>query len=160
MPISNIVEELVPALNQLMNIQQPVPSSLPPVNNSVESLTVASQLTVNYQTQTAAIPKTQTPIPTTNLSSRSSNKSFSNRLGMMTTPSQTQNSMAQESKPLSPSNQILPQKTRSPVIAKQPTNASTSKNQNESSSNNISSIPPTPKCKNFIMFFYFIFIFH
>ncbi|CAF3479713.1 unnamed protein product [Rotaria sp. Silwood1] len=140
-PSSNIVDELIPALNHLMNTQQPLlSSSLLSINKPVESLPVPPQTIINYQTQT------QTSIPITNVPSRSSNKSFSNRLGMMIPPNQIQNSIVQESKTISPSHQYLPQKPKSPVIVKQPIVPSNSKNQNEPSPNKISP-SSISKCK-------------
>ncbi|CAF2496114.1 unnamed protein product [Rotaria sp. Silwood2] len=142
-PSSNIVDELIPALNHLINTQQPLSSSsLLSMNKPVESPPVLPQTTANYQTQT------QTSITITNVSSRSSNKSFSNRLGMMIPPNQVQNSIVQKSKSTSPSHQNILQKTKSPVIVKQQpiTPFNNNQNQNEQSSNEI--IPsPLPKCK-------------
>ncbi|CAF0984259.1 unnamed protein product [Rotaria sordida] len=139
-PSSNIVDELIPALNHLMNTQQPLSSSpLLSMNKPVESPPILPQTTVNHQIQT--------PVPPTNVPSRSSNKSFSNRLGMVIPPSnQIQNSIVQESKSISPSHQYIPQKTKSPVIVKQPIVVSNNKNQNEPPSNEISP-SPIPKCK-------------
>jgi len=122
--------------------QQPpppsIPSSMPSINKPVESPPVLSQTIVNHQIQTT--------ISTTNVLSRSSNKSFSNRLGMMIPSNQTQNSIMQESKSISSTHQYLPQKSKSPVIVKQPTISPINKNQNESRSNEILR-PSTPKCK-------------
>jgi hypothetical protein len=131
-PSSNIVDELVSALNHLTNTQ---PSVLP-VNKPVEPPPVIPQTTVNHPIQT--------PISTTNVPLRSSNKSFSNRLGMMMPSNQTQNSVAQESKPIPSAHQYLPPKSKSPVIVKQRTiSPLIHKNQNEISPSAIS------KCKFF-----------
>jgi hypothetical protein len=133
-PSSNIVDELVSALNHLTNTQ-PLPSVLP-VNKPVEPPPVIPQTTVNHPIQI--------PISTTNVPLRSSNKSFSNRLGMMMPSNQTQNSVVQESKPIPSAHQYLPPKSKSPVIVKQRTiSPLVHKNQNEISPSAIS------KCKFF-----------
>ena len=125
-----------------MNTQQPPPSSLSllSINKPVESPPVLPQTIVNHQIQTST--------STTNMPSRSSNKSFSNRLGMMIPSNQTQNSIVQESKSIPTAHQYIPQKSKSPVIVKQPIISPNNKNQNESHSNEILP-PPTPKCKFF-----------
>lgn len=139
-PSSNIVDELVPALNHLMNTQPP-PLVLP-INKPVEPpSTVIPQTTVN--------PPIQIPISTTNVPLRSSNKSFSNRLGMMMPLNQIQNSVVQESKSTPSAHQYLPSKPKSPVVVKQPTIPPLiQKNQNESHSNEISP-SSISKCKFF-----------
>ncbi len=142
---SNIVDELVPALNHLMNSQQtppppPLPSLLSSINKPVESPPIIPQTTVNHQIETT--------ISTTNVTLRSSNKSFSNRLGMMIPTNQTQNSIVQPSKSIPSAHQYLPQKTKSPVTIKQPTISPNHKNPNESRANEI--LPSAiPKCKFF-----------
>jgi hypothetical protein len=115
------------------------------MNKSVESPSVLPQTTVNHQIQM--------PISTTAMPLRSSNKSFSNRLGMMMSSSQTQNSIVQQSKPISSPHQYIPQKAKSPVIVKQSTTiSSNNKNQNELRSNEISPSSLIPKCKLFFCF--------
>jgi hypothetical protein len=133
------VDELVPALNHLMNTKQPSSSSsLLSINKPIESPPVVPQTTANHQIQTS--------IPTTTMLSRSSNKSFSNRLGMMIPSNQTHNSIVQESKPIPTAHQYAPQKPKSPLIAKQPTVSPNNKIQKESRPNEI--LPSqTPKCK-------------
>ncbi|CAF1252283.1 unnamed protein product [Adineta steineri] len=129
-PTSDIVDELVPALNHLMNIQQPLSLSR---NKSIESPSVLPQPIVNNQIQT--------PTPTANVPSRSTNKSFSNRLGTTVPSNQSQNSSVQESRPISTS-----QKPKSPVTVKQSTILSKNKIQNEPISKE--TLPTTTsKCK-------------
>jgi len=124
-----------------MNTQQPPPPpppSSPSMNKPVESSTVLPKTIVNHQIQTST--------SITNVPLRPSNKSFSNRLGMTIPSNQTQNSIVQESKSIPSAHQYLPQKSKSPVIIKQPTISSNNKNQNESHANEI--LPPSkPKCK-------------
>jgi len=119
-----------------MNVQQPL-SSLS-MNKPVESPPVLPQTIINNQIHP--------PISTTHVPSRSSNKSFSNRLGMMIPPNQTQNSVVQEPKPIVSCHQYAPQKAKSPVIIKQSTILPNTKNQNQPRSNGI--LPPSAvKCK-------------
>ncbi len=87
------------------------------------------------------------------MQSRSSNKSFSNRLGMMIPSNQIQNLIVQESKSISSAHQYLPQKSKSPIIVKQAIISPNNKNQNESHSNEILPPPSKPKCKFFFFFF-------
>ena len=124
-----------------MNIQQlPSSSSLLSVKKPVESPPVIPPAIINHQMQTTS--------SITNMPSRSSNKSFSNRLGMMIPPNQTQNSIVQESKPVPTAHQYTPQKPKSPVVVKQPVISPIIKNQIEPRSKEILS-PRTPKCKFF-----------
>lgn len=154
MPSSNIIDELVPALNQLMNIQQrQSPPSLPPssINKPVESPPALPETIVNHQIQTS--------MSTSTMQSRSSSKSFSNRLGMMMPSNQTQNSILQEQKPIPSPHQYLPQKSKSksPIIVKQQTISSNNKKQNELQSNE-HVLPCTHKCK-FLFFLILISIY-
>ncbi|CAF4466313.1 unnamed protein product, partial [Rotaria magnacalcarata] len=145
---SNIIDELVPALNHLMNTQQTLlsTSSLITTDKPVESSPIPTQTTVNYHTQAPVNNQTQTSVPnSTNVQSRSSNKSFSNRLGVMIQPNQTQNSVVQEPKSISPCHQYIPQKTKSPCIVKQPIVVSHDKHQNEISSHTTVPPPPPPQ---------------
>jgi hypothetical protein len=118
---------------------------LPSINKPVESSPVLPQTIVYHQTQTST--------STTNMQSRSSNKSFSNRLGMMIPSNQIQNLIVQESKSISSAHQYLPQKSKSPIIVKQAIISPNNKNQNESHSNEILPPPSKPKCKFFFFFF-------
>lgn len=119
-PSSNVVEELVSIHTNLINTQQPLlaSSSMSSTNKSIESLPVPPQTTINSQIQPSVNYKISTPLPTVNLLSRSSNQSFSNRLGLMMTPNRISNSMVQESKVLSPSQQSISTKIKSLVTIK------------------------------------------
>ncbi|CAF3111343.1 unnamed protein product [Rotaria socialis] len=142
---SNIIDELIPGLNHLMSTQQTLlsASSLITTDKPVESSPIPPQTTVNYHTQAPVNNQILTSVPnSTNVQTRSSNKSFSNRLGVMIQPNQTQNSVVQEPKSVSPCHQYIPQKTKSPCIVKQSIVMSHEKHQNEISSHTI--VPPPP----------------
>jgi hypothetical protein len=122
-----------------MNTQQPI-STLLSMNKPIEPPPVNSQTTLNHHVQTSSI--------TTNVPSRSSNKSFSNRLGM-TIPNQTQNSVIQESKSILSSHEPTSQKSKSSAAVKQSTFSPNDKILNERPLNEISS-PSPPKCNFFL----------
>lgn len=155
---SNIVDELVPVLNQLMNTQQALPVPLSPSTNKlVETLPVIPQTTVNNEVQITVNYKMQTPTPNTNGSSRSSNKSFSNRLGMMLPSNQAQNSVVQEPKPVSTLQQYVPPKPKSPAPVKQTTVISYDEKPIETSSSTETLGSSKSKCK-FLSFFQFSYL--
>lgn len=141
-PSSNMIDELIPALNQFINV--PPSSSASSVSKHMEPTIVPPPL----PTTATVDPPIITPIAPGNVSLRSSNKSFSNRLGMImsSSPSQNQNSVVQPSKPTSLAHQYPP------PLAKQPTIPPLLKNSNESCAK---PIPPTsliPKCKLLFIF--------
>lgn len=140
-----------------MNTQQTLlsTSSCTSTNQPIESPSITQQTPVNYPNQTPINYQSQTPIPNTGMTSRSSNKSFSNRLGTIMLSNQIQNSSAQEPKPNVQCHQYIPQTTKSPTPVKQEIVIPVDKHQNASTSNEIStSQPPKPKCK----YFYFLLI--
>ncbi|UJR28510.1 hypothetical protein I4U23_009748 [Adineta vaga] len=137
LPSSDIIDELVPALNHLMNNQ--------PSLSALSSSTTFLSKDKPIETSPAVLPSVvnkqiQPVIPTTNVPSRTTTKSFSNRLGMMSTPNHIQTSVVQEVKPIP-----IVQKSKSPVLYKPSTNSFSNKNSIESHINEVSTTS-VPKC--------------
>lgn len=147
LPSSNIIDELVPALNQLINIQPP--SSTSSVSKPIEPIVVPPP-TMNYPPMSTSTP------PPSNNPLRSTNKSFSNRLGMIMSSNQSPSSVVQQSKPPSSSAHQYPPppppKPKSPpVVVKQSAIPSLMTTANESCTNTVSPPSLIPKCKFFLL---------
>ncbi|CAF0995587.1 unnamed protein product [Adineta ricciae] len=131
LPSSNVIDELVPALNQLINNQTATSLSN---NKPTETSTITPSSVINKQLQPSSPPP--------NVPLRVATKSFSNRLGMLSTPNHIQTSAVQEVK----STPTI-QKSKSPVLFKPSPNSLPNKSPVESKANEIPPITTAiPKC--------------
>ena len=103
LPAANFTDELVPALHHLLQTSQPASSSFHVAKPLMETATTS----------------VQTPKPPATLPARTSNKSFSNRLGM-TLPQTPVNSTVPQSKSIGSLHLLPGPKSKSPVSVKLP----------------------------------------